>query len=196
MVERRKSPIESSPTLPTAATSIPSLARTTEVAAAVPAAVSLIFWINSSSLPGGITVNGHPSASAMWTPNATTRGDMTSSFGVPCTLVAAGNRGLVGDGDSDDTVVSTVDGNLGTRGRGKRSGDHRRHHVRNILGGDGGGKKIATLVLVDRHVVLRRALFEEPVCPQGRVEHSVRVHDVHADPVRSPFEGSDPGELG
>src|SRR6218665_2673519 len=123
-----------------------------------------------------MTVNGHPSASAMWTPNATTRGDMTSSFGV--------------------TVHPRSSGNLGTRGRGERSGDHRRHHVRDILGGDGGGKKIATLVLVDRHVVLRRALLEQALCPQGRVKHSVRVHDVHADPVGSPFEGSDPSELG
>src|SRR5450830_456465 len=69
-----KLPIASLPIRPTVATSMPSLARFTDGAAAVPATVNLIFSRNASCWPGGTLVKGQPSASAMWAPKETTWG--------------------------------------------------------------------------------------------------------------------------
>ena len=63
----------SSPIAPMAMTSAPSLARSTLVPAAVPAAVMRISSSSRRPCPGGISVTGRPRMSTMCAPRLTTR---------------------------------------------------------------------------------------------------------------------------
>ena len=66
------SPSRSSPSAPTARTLAPSLARSTPVPAAVPAAVARISFSRTLPWPGGISSTGRPSTSRMCAPSTVT----------------------------------------------------------------------------------------------------------------------------
>lgn len=69
----------SSPIAPIETTRAPSLARSTAVPAAVPAAVSRISSSSTLPWPGGIAVTGRPRMSRMCAPRQTTSGDAVGS---------------------------------------------------------------------------------------------------------------------
>jgi hypothetical protein len=83
------SPALSAPIAPIATTRAPSLARSTLVPAAVPAAVSRISSSSTLPCPGGIAVTGRPRMSRMCAPRLTTRGDVVGRVMTPS---AAGAR--------------------------------------------------------------------------------------------------------
>ena len=77
MMPNKTLPISSSPAAPTAITLQPSFAISTEVPAAVPAAVILISSIRAMFCPGGISETCLPNTSKMCTPMETIVGMIT-----------------------------------------------------------------------------------------------------------------------
>lgn len=78
-------PISSFPTAPTAVTLHPSFAKSTDVPAAVPAAVIRISSMSEIPCPGGISETCRPNTSRMWTPIETIS-VMNASLGFHCEL--------------------------------------------------------------------------------------------------------------
>src|SRR5208337_2668886 len=96
---------------------------------------------------------------------------------------------------SDDPFVAAVNRNLRSRCLGEARTTQFCNDLSNVAACDLGSEDIIRFVLLDRNPVTGGPLLQDFLCPDPRVEHSVRVNRVNTNPVDSPFERSDTGQL-
>src|SRR5271166_4775405 len=96
---------------------------------------------------------------------------------------------------SDDPFVAAVNRNLRSRCLGEARTTQFCNDLSDVAACDLGSEDIIRFVLLDRNPVTGGPLLQDFLCPDPRVEHSVRVNRVNTNPVDSPFERSDAGQL-
>jgi|MEHZ01.3.fsa_nt_MEHZ010835671.1_2 hypothetical protein len=94
------------------------------------------------------------------------------------------------------TVVTAVDGDLGTGGGGEDGAGDGADHGSNSRGGDLNTEQVFSLIFLHGHAVALGGVLEGFLAPNFGVEDGIGVEDIDANAVGRELEGGDSGKLG